>query len=196
VPVDLYTETLARSSNPFTRLPIIASLFALLANVMLLGLPFHSYAAPEAIEDGVVMQASAATGDIVDLAISDGRFTTLVTALQAADLVTTLQGEGPYTVFAPTDAAFAQLPAGTVESLLADVPTLQNVLLYHVVPGAVMASDVVTLDRARTAEGQWVAISASDMGVMINDARVVITDITATNGVIHVIDAVLLPPAQ
>jgi len=143
-----------------------------------------------------MLTPTATPGDIVDLAVADGRFTTLVTALTAADLVTTLQGPGPFTVFAPTDAAFAQLPAGTIDALLADIPTLQNVLLYHVVPGAVMASDVVSLSQAPTAQGQPVSISTADGGVMINDAHVIITDLVGSNGVIHVIDAVLLPPAQ
>ena len=136
--------------------------------------------------------------DIVDTAVADGRFTTLVAAVQAAGLVETLKGEGPFTVFAPTDEAFAKLPAGTVEDLLKpeNLETLQNILLYHVVPGKVMAADVTALASAETASGQTVAIK-TDMGnVYINDAKVVITDIETSNGVIHVIDAVLLPPAE
>ena len=131
---------------------------------------------------------------IVDIAVADGRFTTLAAALQAADLVDTLKGEGPFTVFAPTDDAFAQLPAGTVEALLADIPTLSNILLYHVVPGKVMAADVVTLTSAETANGIPVQIKVMDGMVYINNAKVVITDVEASNGVIHVIDSVLLPP--
>ncbi|MGV7976534.1 MAG: fasciclin domain-containing protein [Anaerolineaceae bacterium] len=131
---------------------------------------------------------------IVDVAVADGRFTTLAAALQAADLVDTLKGEGPFTVFAPTDDAFAQLPAGTVEALLADIPTLSNILLYHVVPGKVMAADVVTLTSAETANGIPVQIKVMDGMVYINNAKVVITDVEASNGVIHVIDSVLLPP--
>jgi len=136
--------------------------------------------------------------DIVDTAVADGRFTTLVAAVQAAGLVETLKGEGPFTVFAPTDEAFAKLPAGTVEDLLKpeNLEALQNILLYHVVPGKVMAADVTALENAETASGQTVAIK-TDMGnVYINDAKVVITDIETSNGVIHVIDAVLLPPAE
>ena len=133
---------------------------------------------------------------IVDIAVSDGRFETLVTALGAAGLVETLQGEGPFTVFAPTDDAFAKLPDGTVESLLANIPALTDVLLYHVVPGAVMAADVATLDSADTVQGDSVAIAVDGGTVRINGAQVVIADIQASNGVIHVIDSVLLPPEE
>ena len=132
--------------------------------------------------------------NIVDIAVEDGRFTTLVTALTEAELVETLQGDGPFTVFAPTDDAFAALPEGTIEALLADIPALTDILLYHVVAGKVMAADVVELDAATTVQGQDVAIS-TDMGkVMVNGAEVIITDIEASNGVIHVIDSVLLLP--
>ena len=149
-----------------------------------------SYADPEP----TTYQAATAMGDIVDIAASDGRFTTLVAAVQAAGLVDTLKSDGPVTVFAPTDEAFAQLPAGTVEALLADIPSLTNVLLYHVVPGAVSSADVMQLSAADTASGNPVSITSSGGMVMINGSHVVITDIEATNGVIHVIDAVLLPP--
>jgi transforming growth factor-beta-induced protein len=142
----------------------------------------------------------AAEMDIVDTAVADGRFTTLAAALGAAGLVDTLKSEGPFTVFAPTDEAFAQLPAGTVEALLEDIPQLTDILLYHVVPGKVMAADVVGLDgqEAGTAlEGQTIAISIMDGKVYLNETvEVIITDIETTNGVIHVIDAVLLPPAD
>lgn len=131
--------------------------------------------------------------DIVDTAVADGRFTTLAAALGAANLVDTLKSEGPFTVFAPTDEAFAKLPAGTVEALLGDIPTLTNILLYHVVAGEVMASDVVTLSSAPTVLKKDVSVMVSDGKVMINNAQVIITDIKASNGVIHVIDAVLLP---
>lgn len=130
---------------------------------------------------------------IVDVALNDGRFTTLATALQAADLVETLQGEGPFTVFAPTDDAFAKLPAGTVESLLKDIPTLKNILLYHVVSGAVKSDQVVTLTSADSVLGKPVTIKVENGKVFINDAQVVIVDIVAKNGIIHVIDTVLLP---
>lgn len=134
--------------------------------------------------------------DIVETAVADGRFTTLVAAVQAADLVETLQGEGPFTVFAPTDDAFAKLPAGTVESLLQpeNLEQLTNILLYHVVPGKVMAEDVVSLTEAETALGEMLNIKVEDGKVYINDAMVIITDIETSNGVIHVIDSVLLPP--
>lgn len=131
---------------------------------------------------------------IVDIAVEDGRFTTLVTALQAAELVETLQGEGPFTVFAPTDDAFAALPDGALDGLLADIPALTDVLLYHVVSGEVLAADVIQLSAADTVLGQPVSIEINGDTVMVNDAQVIITDIQGSNGVIHVIDAVLLPP--
>ncbi len=131
--------------------------------------------------------------DILDLAVEDGRFTTLVAAVQTAGLVDTLKGEGPFTVFAPTDDAFAALPEGTVEALLADIPALTDILLYHVVEGKVMAADVVELSNAMTLQGQYVDIALEDGKVMIDGAQVIITDIEASNGVIHVIDAVILP---
>jgi uncharacterized surface protein with fasciclin (FAS1) repeats len=133
---------------------------------------------------------------IVDIAVADERFSTLVTALTEAGLVETLQGEGPFTVFAPTDDAFAALPEGTVEGLLEDIPALTDVLLYHVVPGNVMAADVVNLDSADTVQGTPLDITVEDGAVMVNDAEVIITDIAASNGVIHVIDAVLVPAAE
>ena len=138
--------------------------------------------------------------DIVDTAVADGRFTMLVAALQAANLVDTLKGEGPFTVFAPTDEAFAKLPAGTVEALLKDIPQLTNILLYHVVPGKVMAADVVGLDgkSAETAlEGSQISVKIDGDKVILNDSvMVIVTDVQTTNGVIHVIDAVLLPPTE
>jgi len=134
---------------------------------------------------------------IVDIAVADGRFTTLVAAVTAADLVETLSGEGPFTVFAPTDDAFAALPAGTLDSLLLpeNKQQLTDILLYHVVSGKVMAADVVTLTSAPTVLGKDVTITVKDGKVFLNDTvQVIITDIEASNGVIHVIDAVLLPP--
>jgi transforming growth factor-beta-induced protein len=137
---------------------------------------------------------------IVDIAVEDGRFTTLVAAVQAAGLVDTLNSEGPFTVFAPTDDAFAALPAGTVEGLLADIPALTDVLLYHVVPGKVMAADVVGLNgqSAETAlAGKSISIKVDGDKVILNDnVNVIITDIEASNGVIHVIDSVLMPPSD
>jgi uncharacterized surface protein with fasciclin (FAS1) repeats len=130
--------------------------------------------------------------DIVETARSAGNFKTLLAALEAADLTDALRGEGPLTIFAPTDEAFGKLPEGTVESLLRDIPKLRAVLTYHVVPAGVMAKDVVNLSQAKTLQGQSVRISSTS-GVMINDARVVKADIETTNGVIHVIDAVLIP---
>jgi uncharacterized surface protein with fasciclin (FAS1) repeats len=139
--------------------------------------------------------ANTAELDIVDTAVSAGNFTTLATALQAAGLIDTLKGDGPFTVFAPTDAAFAKLPAGTVESLLKPENTdqLTAILTYHVVPGAVDAAQVVGLTQATTVNGQTIAISMKDSHVMIDNATVVAADIMATNGIIHVIDSVILP---
>jgi len=143
---------------------------------------------------------SADMKDIVDIAVEDGRFTTLVAAVEAAGLVDTLKSEGPFTVFAPTDDAFAKLPEGTIDALLEDIPQLTDILLYHVVPGKVMASDVVALDSqdAGTAlEGKAITISIDGENVMLNEqTMVIITDIEASNGVIHVIDTVLLPPTD
>ena len=143
--------------------------------------------------DTVLLPPESA-GTIVDIAVADGRFTTLVTALTEAELVETLSGKGRFTVFAPTDEAFGKLPSGTIEALLADIPSLTNILLYHVVGGRVLAEDVVLLEEAETLLGETVTIRIEDGKVFINDAEVIITDIIATNGVIHVIDSVLLPP--
>jgi uncharacterized surface protein with fasciclin (FAS1) repeats len=145
-----------------------------------------------ALLGGLAGPASTAEKDIVDTAVSAGSFTTLATALQAADLVETLKGPGPFTVFAPTDAAFAKLPKGTLEALLADKQKLTAVLTYHVVPGRVMAADVAGLTTANTVQGQSVRFT-SHGGVMVNDAKVIQPDIVASNGVIHVIDTVILP---
>ncbi|QEG37453.1 fasciclin domain-containing protein [Bythopirellula goksoeyrii] len=133
--------------------------------------------------------------DIVDTAVSAGSFTKLAAALQAAGLVETLKGEGPFTVFAPTDEAFSKLPAGTVESLLKpeSKEKLTGILTYHVVPGKVMAADVVKLQNAKTVQGSDVDIKVEDGKVMVDGANVVKTDIECSNGVIHVIDAVILP---
>ena len=144
-----------------------------------------------------VLLPPAKLSDIVDTAVADGRFTTLAAALGAADLVETLKGEGPFTVFAPTDDAFAKLPEGTVESLLLpeNLEQLQSILLYHVVSGKVLAADVVTLESADTVLGDAITIKVEDGKVYLNDSiEVIITDVEASNGVIHVIDAVLLPP--
>jgi uncharacterized surface protein with fasciclin (FAS1) repeats len=130
--------------------------------------------------------------NIVEIAVSAGTFNTLVAAVTAAGLVETLSGAGPFTVFAPSDDAFAKLPAGTVEGLLKDIPALTKILLYHVVSGNVMAADAAKLTSAKTVEGSELKIDASH-GVKINDANVTTADIAASNGVIHVIDTVLIP---
>ena len=131
--------------------------------------------------------------DIVDTAVAAGSFKTLAAALQAAGLVETLKGKGPFTVFAPTDEAFAKLPAGTVEALLKDKEKLTQILLYHVVAGNVMAKDVVKLKSAKTVQGSSVKINVSGGKVMVDNANVIKTDIATSNGVIHVIDSVILP---
>ncbi|WP_349516528.1 fasciclin domain-containing protein [Bradyrhizobium sp. OK095] len=138
----------------------------------------------------------ARAADIVDTAVFAGSFTTLVAAVKAAGLVHTLKGKGPFTVFAPNDAAFAKLPPGTVESLLKNKTKLAAILKYHVIPGRVKAADVAgkSLEVA-TVEGQPVSVDGS-FGVKVNDAHVIQPDIEASNGVIHVIDTVLLPPAR
>ncbi len=134
--------------------------------------------------------------DIVDTAVSAGKFKTLVAAVQAADLVDTLKGKGPFTVFAPTDEAFAKIPKDKLDALIKDKKALTSVLTYHVVPGKVLAADVVKLDSAKTVQGQPVQIVTKNGKVTINGANVVMTDIVCSNGVIHVIDAVILPPSD
>lgn len=139
---------------------------------------------------------SGPTLDIVETAAADGRFTTLLAAAEAADLVGALKSEGPLTVFAPTDEAFAALPEGTVEALLQDIDALTAILTYHVVPGSVKAAQVITLSSAPTLNGAEVPITVtSDGSVMVDNANVIITDIETTNGIIHVIDAVIIPVA-
>ena len=135
---------------------------------------------------------------IVDVAVEAGSFGTLVTAVKAAGLVDVLSGEGPFTVFAPTDAAFAKLPAGTLQSLLDNPDALRAVLTYHVLPGRVMASDVLAAEQVRpmTVQGEALNVRVSGSSVMVNDARVTATDVEASNGVIHVIDTVVLPPSM
>lgn len=136
----------------------------------------------------------ASKKDIVDTAVGAGQFKTLVTAVKAAELVETLKGDGPFTVFAPTDSAFAKLPKETLEALLKDKKALANILTYHVVSGKVMAADVVKLDSAKTVQGKSITIVTKDGKVTVNGANVIKTDIVCKNGVIHVIDAVILPP--
>src|SRR5690242_1050500 len=141
--------------------------------------------------------AASADKNIIDTAVAAGHFKTLTAAINAAGLTKTLEGPGPFTVFAPTDAAFAKLPAGTVDNLLKpeNKARLTAILTYHVVPGKVMAADVARLKEAETVNGKMVDVKADGGGVMINDAKVTAADVAASNGVIHVIDAVLLPPA-
>ena len=162
-------------------------------------------ATPEAATDAAATMAAASQapamspelGDIVATADRAGTFKTLLAAATAAGLVETLQGEGPFTVFAPTDDAFAALPAGTLDSLLADPEALKQILLYHVVSGAVTADQVVNLTSADSVEGSPIAISVKDGTVYLNDAAKVVTaDVLASNGVIHVIDQVILPPSD
>ena len=142
--------------------------------------------------------AAGADKDIVETAMAAGSFKTLTKALQAADLVGTLKGAGPFTVFAPTDEAFAKLPAGTLEALLKpeNKLKLQRILTSHVVAGKVMAADVVKTSSAKAVSGEMLAIASRDGGVTVDGAKVVKTDIAATNGVIHVIDSVILPKDQ
>lgn len=143
-----------------------------------------------------VLPVQAADKDIIDVVIGAGNFTTLTSALEAADLVPTLKGDGPFTVFAPTDEAFAELPSGTVEDLLKpeNKQKLVDILTYHVVPGKVMASDVAELDEAETVSGKMIDVQVDGNTVKVNEATVTATDIDASNGVIHVIDQVILPP--
>ena len=138
--------------------------------------------------------AMAQEKDIVDTAVAAGSFNTLVTAVKAAGLVDTLKSAGPFTVFAPTDDAFKKLPAGALDGLLKDPEKLKKVLTYHVVSGSVMAADVVKLKEAKTVEGAEVKISVKGGKVKVNNANVVKTDIKCSNGVIHVIDTVIMPP--
>jgi uncharacterized surface protein with fasciclin (FAS1) repeats len=143
----------------------------------------------------IAAPAQAQQKDIVDTAVAAGSFKTLAKALDAAGLVGTLKGAGPFTVFAPTDEAFAKLPAGTVENLLKpeNKEQLKRILTYHVVPGKVMARDVVSLKTAKAVSGDTITVASNAGGVMVDNAKVVKTDIAASNGVIHVIDAVILP---
>jgi uncharacterized surface protein with fasciclin (FAS1) repeats len=141
-----------------------------------------------------VASSTASAADIVETAVA-GNFNTPVAAVKAAGLVETLKGPGPFTVFAPTDEAFSKLPPGTLETLLKpeNKARLQNILTYHVVPGKVMAQDVIKLHSAKTVEGGMITVTMMNGGVMVDNAHVIKTDIAASNGVIHVIDAVILP---
>jgi uncharacterized surface protein with fasciclin (FAS1) repeats len=151
-------------------------------------------AAPVAAQAQMQVQKEAPSQDLVQTAVAAGQFKTLATALGEAGLVETLKGSGPFTVFAPTDAAFAKLPPGTVEALLQDRAKLRAVLLYHVVPGRLMAADVVKASSLTTVGGPAAKVMMHGNGAMIDGAMIVRTDVGASNGVIHVIDSVLMPP--
>jgi uncharacterized surface protein with fasciclin (FAS1) repeats len=164
--------------------------------------PFHTLALAALLAlpaTGVAQESQGyapdteAKGDIIETATAAGTFTTLAKAIDAAGLVGTLKGEGPFTVFAPTDEAFAKLPEGTLESLLADKEKLAAILTYHVVPGKISSEDVAQLPMAKTVNGQDVKITTADGKVMVGNATVTQADVPASNGVIHVIDTVLLP---
>jgi uncharacterized surface protein with fasciclin (FAS1) repeats len=145
---------------------------------------------------GAQHHGRAPAGDLVQVATGAGSFKTLLAAAQAAGLVETLKGSGPLTVFAPTDAAFAKLPAGTVERLLQNPEQLRAILAYHVVPGKVLAADVVRMQAANTVQGSPIRVSTEGRTVKINDSTVLTPNVMASNGVIHVIDTVLMPPAM
>jgi uncharacterized surface protein with fasciclin (FAS1) repeats len=170
----------------FSKLLVSTSVAAALATGMTLATAGGSY------DSKASSTAPAMQSDIVDTAVSAGQFNTLAKALTEADLIDTLKGPGPYTVFAPTDAAFAKIPQEQLNALLADKAMLVKVLTYHVVPGTVMAKDVKS-GSVQTVEGQALLVDVSSAGVMVNDAKVIKTDIVASNGVIHVIDTVVLP---
>ena len=142
------------------------------------------------------MVSKSVKNDIVQTAINAGNFTTLATALTEAGLVDALKSDGPFTVFAPTDEAFKNLPKGALDNLLKDKEALKNVLLYHVVSGKVSSNEVVDLNKATTMNGSDIKIKTTDGKVMINDAQVTGADVMASNGIIHVIDKVLLPPSK
>jgi uncharacterized surface protein with fasciclin (FAS1) repeats len=169
-----------------------------ISQVTLAGLAILALSTPAAAQYMASANSSEYEKDIVETAVAAGSFETLVAAVKAAGLVETLQGEGPFTVFAPTDEAFAKLPAGTVESLLKpeNRDKLVAILTYHVVPGRLMASDVVSQSYLKTVQGQKVKISAKDGKAMVDDAVILKTDIGTSNGVIHVIDSVILPESK
>ena len=176
---------------------VVAGLAA--ASISLAGTCSSSDKAGKAETYGATFQTASvtattpATADIIDTAVGAGSFNTLAAALKAAGLIETLKGAGPFTVFAPTDEAFAKLPKATLDALLADKAALTKVLTYHVVSGNVLAADVVKLTKATTVQGSTVKIKSNKQGVRVNDSRVIQTDVLASNGVIHVIDTVLIP---
>jgi len=166
--------------------------YGMLTAAVLLGLSIGSSFAGECASKSVKVKKSQ---DIVDTAVAAGSFKTLAAALTAADLVETLKGKGPFTVFAPTDEAFAKLPEGTIADLLKpeNKDKLTAILTYHVVPGRVLAADVVKLSSANTVQGSEVKIQVKEGKVYVDDATVTATDIKSSNGVIHVIDSVIMP---
>ena len=176
------------------RNPLLGMLFAQIGMVIAMALVL----AMPASAGNYARATAAPTSDIVEVAVSAGNFKPLAAALEAAGLVQTLKGDGPFTVFAPTDKAFAQLPAGTVETLLRpeNKDQLVAILTYHVVQGRIMAADVVNVDSATSVNGRDLSVGTRDGGVRINEATVTKTDIVASNGVIHVVDSVILPPAD
>ncbi len=169
--------------------PVLAAALAAAAFVVVPGLS-QADEVPATCTDKAPMTAKA---DLVDTAVAAGSFNTLVTAVKAADLVETLKGPGPFTVFAPTDDAFAQVPAATLQGLLADKPALARVLTYHVVPGRISAAQAMKTDWAQTVMGQSLRIESDEQGVTVDGARVIQADIQTSNGVIHVIDRVVMP---
>lgn len=189
------TPTLTSSAR-WTHLASVAMVFALVFVMACEPQPAADGADEDtAAEDTTMMMENT----IVDVAVNDGRFTTLVTAVDSTDLVETLSGPGPFTVFAPTDSAFGALPEGTVADLLQpeNQDQLRNILLYHVANGRVMAADVVEMDSVETAQGSMLPVTVAEDGtVMVGEATVVATDVEADNGVIHVIDGVLMPPSD
>jgi uncharacterized surface protein with fasciclin (FAS1) repeats len=165
--------------------------FGLIASVA--SVPAFAHCGSCGVGEAHAHAAKAMGGDIVAVAVSAGDFNTLVAAVKAAGLVETLQSDGPFTVFAPTDEAFAKLPEGTVENLLANPDKLKQILLYHVVPGKVTSAEVVKLSSATTAQGSDVKIAVKNGSVMVDNATVAKADVMASNGVIHVIDTVIIP---
>lgn len=172
---------------------MIKKVFLVSIAVTLMALPAAAHCGSCGVGDDHSHAAKAAATDIVAVASSAGSFNTLLAAAKAAGLVDTLQSDGPFTVFAPTDDAFAKLPEGTVDNLLADPDKLRQILLYHVVPGKVTAADVVKLSKATSAQGSDIEIAVNGSSVMVDNAHVIKTDVMASNGVIHVIDAVIIP---
>lgn len=179
-----------RTAYPMTAAAALFAAYAVMTPVQAGSgyLSEYEYGATKTAAKG--MEAKA---DIVDTAIAAGSFNTLVTAVKAAGLVEVLKGDGPFTVFAPTDEAFAKLPAGTIEALLADKEKLTQILTYHVVPGRLEAKDVVRMNELKTVQGSALTVATSANGAMVDAAQIVKTDIATSNGVIHVIDTVVIP---